>query len=267
MADDRTDLNRINARKRQEAALKKQMQYINSLSPEDREKIYEIKHKEPIHIAPKTFKQKISNFWYHYKAATIGIVAAVGILSFFVYEMVSKEKYDIELMLASTEAYSADLVEETAASMSPYASDYDENGKVNISIVNVQMGMTVEEQNKLDPNYYTAQFVKFSAGYSEAMYYIYIFDQANYDLLINQGVPEFEDLTQYSDNPNIEGDKYYIKDDPILGELDQGNDLFLCIRTLDSLPDSDKEDVQKDYENQLEFVKNILNQTPVSDSK
>lgn len=265
MADDRMNLNRINAKKRQEAALKKQMQYINSLSPEEREKIYEIKHKAPIQVLPTTPKQKIANFWYHYKFAVIVAVFAVGLVAFFIHEIVTKQHYDIELMLASTQAYPAEAIEETADQMTPYAADYDDDGTVNISIVNVQMGMSEEEQNQVDPNYYTAQFVKYSAGYSEGMYYIYIFDQANYDLLIEQGAPEFVDLTQYSDNPNIEGDKYYIRNDPALKSLDNGNNLFLCIRPLEDLPDSDKKDVIERYKNELEFVKNLITQTPVTE--
>lgn len=257
-----TDLERLQKRKRQEAALRKQMQYINSLSPEDREKIYAKKHRPAEHIEPKTFKEKWANYWYHYKWLTFGCVAAVLIGGFFVYDMVTKEKYDMSIMMITKDYYDSESVGAYIDKTAQYCPDTDENEEQNISFMAIQMDRENSEQ--ADPNFYMAQFVKMTSSISEGMDAVYLMDQDNYDFLTQEeGDVKFVDLSQFSDNENVEGDKYYIKNDALLGDVDAGNDLFLVLRAPDDMPNIDKDDVKELYVTSKEYLINLMNQTPV----
>jgi hypothetical protein len=263
MADQpRTDFEKLQAKKRQEAALRKQMQYINSLSPEDREKIYAKKHRTHEEIKPKTLKQKAANYWYHYKWVTIGVLIAAAIGSFFLHDMLTREKYDFEMMVATAEYFDMDAVQSAFDKTSQYAVDTDGNGEQSISVLYVQIDH--ENAESQDPNYYMAQYVKFSAALSQGEDAIFVLDQKTYDFLTEQDETlAFEDLTQYSDNAGIDGDRYYLKDDPALGSLcDQGDDLFIVLRRLEDMSKPESEKTQKRYEDQVTYLTNLLNQTP-----
>lgn len=255
------DLNRIQSRKRQEAALRKQRQYIQSLSPEDREKIYAKKRRPHVEIKPKTPKEKLANFWYHYKWVTIASVVGVALVVFFIYDLVTKEKYDFEVLFATASYYDSEAISEVFDETDQYATDLDGDGTPNVSVMYVNMDQSQADSG--DPNYYMAQFVKFSTAISGGEDAVLILDQANYDMLMEQDESlEFADLSQYSDSSAIEGDKYYIKDDPILGELDQGNDLFIVLKQPEDMKDQSKEKNKENYEAQVAYLTNLMNQTP-----
>ena len=255
------NLNRLQSQRRQEAALRRQRQYLQTLSPEDREKLYAKKHRTHEEIKPKTLKEKLANYWYHYKWATIAGVFAVALAAFFIYDMATKEKYDFEVLFATTAYYNSEAVSETFEAADRYATDLDGDGTPNVSVLYVNMDAELADSG--DPNYYMAQFVKFSAALSGGEDAVLVLDQANYDLLMGQDETlEFADLSQYSDNPAIEGDKYYIRDDPILGELDGGNDLFLVLRLPEDMKDQSKEKNQELYQAQVDYLCGLMNQTP-----
>lgn len=103
-----------------------------------------------------------------------------------------------------------------------------------------------------------------TSSISEGMDAVYLMDQDNYDFLTQEeGDVKFVDLSQFSDNENVEGDKYYIKNDALLGDVDAGNDLFLVLRAPDDMPNIDKDDVKELYETSKEYLINLMNQTPV----
>lgn len=260
---EQTERERAQAKKRQEIALKKQRQYLEQLSAEEKEQVYEKLHRAPVSIKPATPKDKLSNYWYHYKWMTIIAVFVVVIAAFFIHDMVTKEKYDLEMMLIAADAYDYETLNQTFQSKTKYLDDWNQDGKTNILVTNVEMDM--DNVDNADPNYHSAQVVKMSASFSDGTHMIYILDQKNYDMIMDEnGKGMFEDLSQYSDHENVDGDKYSLKNDPDLSGLCKDEELFLVIRSLKSHPKSDKESVQKDHKQQLAFVKNILNNHKVS---
>ena len=86
-----------------------------------------------------TFKQKLENFWYHYKWHTIItlFVLIVGIV--LVVQLASKPKYDIYIMYAGEHYFdTADSSDtspyrEAISAIKRVSEDFDGNGEVSVS--------------------------------------------------------------------------------------------------------------------------------------
>ena len=89
MADKKINETILQQRKAREEFLKlKQMQ--NSNSAETVEKREEYK--------PRTFKEKLDNFWFHYKWHTIAILLALVVLCTGVSQCAGRTNYDMEML-------------------------------------------------------------------------------------------------------------------------------------------------------------------------
>ena len=85
-------------------------------------------------VAPRTFAEKLKNFWYHYKWVTIiGFVLVVAIVGASMSTCV-REEYDISVMVAGPLTVGSQTAQDIAASLEEYALDYDENGETNVAV-------------------------------------------------------------------------------------------------------------------------------------
>ncbi len=85
-------------------------------------------------VAPRTFAEKLKNFWYHYKWPTIiGFVLLIAILGASMSTCV-REDYDISVMVAGPLEVGGQTARDIAVSIEEYASDYDENGETNVAV-------------------------------------------------------------------------------------------------------------------------------------
>lgn len=86
-----------------------------------------------------TFKQRIENFWYHYKWHTIAalFVLTVGII--IAVQMLSKPKYDVYVMYAgghyfdTTDSADTSSYREALSAIKRVSEDFDGNGEVSVS--------------------------------------------------------------------------------------------------------------------------------------
>ncbi len=90
-------------------------------------------------IVPKTFKEKLDNFWFQYKWHTIGIVATLIVLTVLVAQCTTKPKYDLSVVYFSYTPVMDNQLTSVADYIGKFASDLDGNGEVNISIVNCSL--------------------------------------------------------------------------------------------------------------------------------
>lgn len=87
-------------------------------------------------IKPRTFSERLSNFWYHFKFHTILTLLFVIIIAIVTVQCATREKFDFSVLYFTyTPAIDAQLdnVEEY---FEKYATDIDGNGEVNIQVVN-----------------------------------------------------------------------------------------------------------------------------------
>lgn len=258
-----SDRERQKAKQKRDLAFKKKQQILRDASPEERERMYHAVHQnyekrmqvKARETAPVTFRAKWENYWYHYKAPTIiGIILAIFV-GYCIYSVVTKEKYDLSIMFVSAPEYQMQDTEPLEKSLTEYAGDYDKNGEVNITVDGLTYDPAGETANV---DYYTAVQARFTVSFSEGLNLIYIMDEKIYDLTKNALHVEYEDLSQYSDNPNVDGEKYYIRDDGAFSSIPNRDGLVMVMRKLDNLKDKDDEKMIDRHERELDFVKKIL---------
>ncbi len=258
-----SDIERQKARQKRNLAFKKKQQILRDASPEDRERMYHAVHQnyekrmqvKALETAPTTFRAKWENYWYHYKVPTIIAIILVVFVGYCVYSVVTKEKYDLSIMFVSAPEYQIQDTAPLEQALTKYTQDYDSNGEVNVTVDGLTYDPDGETTNM---DYYTAVQARFTVSFSEGLNLVYIMDETIYDLTKNTLHVEYEDLSQYSDNPNIDGEKYYIKDDDDFSAIENRDGLVLVIRKLDNLKDKDKEETISRHAQELEVVKQII---------
>lgn len=83
---------------------------------------------------PKTFSEKVKNFWYHYKAHTILSLFMVTALTIGITQCSTRPDYDAEIVLYTRNFYSAEQVEKLTEFLTPYFDDANGDGEVLIAI-------------------------------------------------------------------------------------------------------------------------------------
>ncbi len=87
-------------------------------------------------LKPVTFKDKLQNFWYHFKVHTILIAVSAVIIAIVTVQCATRERFDFSVLYFTyTPALDIQLdgVEEY---FEKYASDLDGNGEVNVQVIN-----------------------------------------------------------------------------------------------------------------------------------
>lgn len=89
----------------------------------------------PEAIVPKTFSEKVKNFWFYYKYFVLAGIFLAAVLTVSISQCVTREKYDFEVVLFSYNTYTAGQIDAMEHELEKYAEDFDGNGEVNIQIV------------------------------------------------------------------------------------------------------------------------------------
>ncbi len=164
---------------------------------------------------PKTFKEKISNLWYHYKWHSIVAVFLIIAILVCSLQLCSKESYDIYILYAGSKQIgksSADSdVPEIVTVMTTLKSvtdDYDGNGEKNIGFQSYYY-LSNEEASKLGDNVnYTLlnQDKKtLEAVIEHSEYYLLFISPAVYEQYKGEDGRMFSYLTEFkAQNPNAE---------------------------------------------------------------
>ncbi len=103
-------------------------------------------------IIPKTFKEKIVNFWFHYKVHSILVVFFIIVLAIGITQCSSREKYDGRIALYTYHHYTAADLELIENYLVPYFSDMNCDGEVNLQIIDCSF----TTEGTFDMNYVSA---------------------------------------------------------------------------------------------------------------
>ena len=206
---------------------------------------------------PKTFKEKIINFWYHYKAAVIIGVVLLAIVSYGTYDWLTQTKYDLTVLLTTKEGYIPQEEQDYLISrLSPYVADVTGNGEVEILIINIYgAGNDMTASQKLMATLSTGDIAMLLTD--DAMYVDY-FEGLGTNFVDLQ--KEFGVNTQNAENPY----RYDLQHSALLGQVNKDdplNNLSLMVRDFSSLKSGDSDVFSADEKEALqsfEITMNIL---------
>lgn len=86
-------------------------------------------------IIPKTPKEKLQNYWYHFKWHTIGAVLLTAILTVMVVQCASRENYDFITIVYTHTPIEDSRIEKIEEYIEQYAEDIDGDGEIKVEVV------------------------------------------------------------------------------------------------------------------------------------
>ena len=225
-------------------------------------------------MAPSTKKEKLQNFWYHYKWHSI--VAFVVIIALLVcsLQFCGKESYDAYILYAGSKNIGRTATDGETAEISTVISslkrvtdDFDDNGDVNINFTNYYY-LSAEEAAELTDGNETllaSDKKSLSAVFEHSDYYLCFISVAVYEAYHNVGDDElFADISGYAaSHPSLQ---YYAPNAIYLSSTDAYNlpglsvlpeDTLICIRRPSVLGGKSKQH-KKLYNNAVDILENII---------
>lgn len=96
-------------------------------------------------VIPKTPKEKLLNYWYHFKWHTIGGLALIIVLAVMIVQCASRESVDFMVVLYADYPVDSGRIEKIEEYIEQFAEDIDGNGKITVEVVNCSFS---DEQSK-----------------------------------------------------------------------------------------------------------------------
>ncbi len=97
-----------------------------------------------IALKPVTFKEKLQNYWYHFKFQTIFVVLLAGVMAILVNQCATREKFDFSVLYFTYTPAMDSQLDSAEKYFENFATDVDGDGEVNIQIINC----SVSEDNR-----------------------------------------------------------------------------------------------------------------------
>lgn len=224
--------------------------------------------------APSTPKEKMLNFWYHYKWHSIAALVVILVAVVCILQFCQKESYDAYILYAGSKnigrtAEDGDVPEivTVQSSLKKIAEDFDKNGEISINFNNYYY-LSPDEASKLD-NVNDGLLANDSKGLSSVLehseYYLLFISKSVYEKYHKVGDDDlFLDLAAYA-SYNREAE-FYAHDAILLSSIDASmlpglsslpDDTLICIRYPNLLGSKSKEH-KAHFENAKKMLINIL---------
>ena len=200
-------------------------------------------------VKPKMFtKEWWPYYWMYYKWYTIAAVAIVAFIVMIIYDCVTKEKYDLKITYYGSNAYLSEMWEELDATLEEYIEDIDDNGEKNILMIPLVMSDKSEDMQMSQ-----AAYTQYTMSFTDTLSYLYIYDQAQLDILIDEDIVNGTFLTtdkwlnsDVSEDSIVYGknSKPYaisLKDSKIINSIGlNGEDLYVLVKDDTQNPKQDE---------------------------
>ena len=219
---------------------------------------------------PSTPKEKIQNFWYHYKwhsAVAIVVIIAVLVCSL---QLCGRTKYDAYILYAgpknigrTTQDGNFAEIETVISSLRSVTGDYDNSGEVSVNFTNYYFltNEEAEEAGDFNDSLLMNDQKALSSVLEHSEYYLMFISIGVYEQYHKVGDGEmFIDLTGYAGyNPDV---RYYAPNAIYLSSIDASKlpgianlpeDTLICIRETSVMAGKSKEHLEH-----LQNAKNIL---------
>lgn len=196
-----------------------------------------------------TFKKRIENLWYYYKAYLIAGIVALVALCIAINSCANRKKYDVNI-LYMTHGYADSFyqTDELSELFATYTDDVNGDGIANTQIITIRYGETMQDINSANATR--------SANLAAGKNVLFLVDEQNYTELKNGGF--LADISSLGESEYLETDRFCIFDSGILdtvsGFKQVGDQYYLCLRTYDKA----KADSDASYKTQYEAAKQLL---------
>ncbi len=127
MSERKNDILEEQRRARQQFLELKKMQQ-GELAPEPKP--------SEVALEPKTFSEKVKNYWYHFKWHTIATIFMALIITVLTVQCVNREKYDFKVVYFGYNAVLDVNLKSAEKYLENFATDIDGDGNVNVMIIN-----------------------------------------------------------------------------------------------------------------------------------
>lgn len=114
-----------------------------------------------------------SYFWLYYKVHVLIAAFVLLIALGFVYEAVTREKFDTGVIYHSENYFSVDVISDVSDILSEYAEDIDENGEAKVKFDNLSLSPDGPEANE----YNEAINTRLTASFNDDLYSVYLFSK------------------------------------------------------------------------------------------
>ena len=224
---------------------------------------------------PSTFKEKLQNFWYHYKLHAIALVLVVAIIIVCVTQLMGKEIYDSYILYAGSKnigrtSQDGDVAEivTVISSLKKISKDYDENGEVSINFTNYYY-MSADEMSKatdVNDALLASDKKALASTLEHSEYYLIFISMAVYEqykdvadgtmfIPLGDFIGEDDTIELYSDNAILLSSTDYYS---LPGISALPSDTLVCIRRPSMLATKSEEHMTL-FENAKEMLSAIIN--------
>lgn len=223
-----------------------------------------------------TFREKLENFWYHYKWHSVIALFLIFAITVCTLQFCSKKEYDAYVMYAGPYDLTASEVRDMKSSLAKVCPDANDDGEINVSISNLFL-MTeaqIEERNAVDDGYtVNTKLVMdnskiFDQQIAAGEYMIFLLDPSrfmslysddedkNFLMKLDAYLPKGEAFSFYNECG------VYLSSTPFAdmpGFSNLPEDTILCIRAEGSLTSIfHKKEVEQSHKAHETLIKNIL---------
>ncbi len=227
---------------------------------------------------PRTTKEKLENFWYHYKWHTIIAVAVLIALCILILQMCQKPKYDAYIMYAgdykiSNLSEDGDIppYKRVLASLKLVVEDENSDGTIDINLQNLY-ALTEEQMSALgsDKTSELSLAMTDSETLQNALvvgsYYVCFLSEelfSEYDALYDGAI--FESLAKYATSSDISyeyaSDRgIYLRSLPYFDKIELPDDTVVCLRSLNGYSEAvGGRENKENFAIGERVIKNILN--------
>ena len=202
-----------------------------------------------------TGKEKISNFWYHEKMWICFAIFIVAVVGFMVFDTVTREKADITIIMICDNALSGDttleLLEER---IERYTPDLNGDGEIHVQIMDCALNEYSTD------SYYTTNSQKFYANLQQGSIIMVLTDSntdPDHQALMVDGLEEVLPDNPYIDEYGLSLNMQFLADEIQCENMP--NDIHLCLRRPVSTLDDSLEDMQENYDINLEIFIDLAN--------
>lgn len=205
------------------------------------------------------FKDKVGNFFYHYKWIVMICIISISIISILIFNFFNRPSYDLTVLMVGNYSFLSEY-DKINQVLKEYADDYNQDGEILIELVPFTIQ---DEENSENPYSNTLNLSKLMANLTLSTAVVYIIDDYVYESIGTDGA--FVNLElEYGDIFGIKNDKFNIENTEFIKKLNLQNfpkDFSILIRNIEDFSDKNKEKVILNYNNSKNFVNNIITNT------
>lgn len=149
---------------------------------------------------PLSFGEKLKNIWYHDKLAIIVVTALIVAIALLITQCATKTKYDATIIVFTHTITGDENCDKMGEYLRPYCEDINNDGKINIKVVNCSINSLVNDQYN-----YTNRSKMQSLLATDASALLFITDDDSYKYLMGLS----ENISFFEGEPIEFADDFY----------------------------------------------------------